>query len=793
MLKWVPLFLFFIVGILPAVGLAQYTLNITLLLNTSKVNPREIIHVSGVVVNSSGAGVARVPLHLELDGSDVFTILDSKGYLEGENGVWKYWRKIIINGSIYDLYNYTLPIILDTHQLIVQGKLKSDCSDLRFIDSAGRVLEYWIESGCNTQNTTVWVKIPYIPADNETKIFMVYGNPDAIAGSVDPSNLFIFYDGFDFGLTGWTLSTYGLCSSSSYNLSNDYYSSPPYSLKVYSDPLWGFFPCIVMANKDFVVTQNGSYEIRVKYRNDIPFLGSNLIYSVVNIDGTNIIYDSYNGSVLKSGSEIVTLSAGTHEISVGVDARWTNGSAYFDDIIVRRVVNPEPTVIEIGDEMRFVTTNDSGEYSFDFVAPQEGGTHILKAEVFGKNGEYGWNTSEFVVRIGIINQSAIFVTNNRTSVNIKNAIEYPQLNISAYVFRNRDNPIERVWVTVHSPSGTTSEINLTNLTAPREDSGVWGTIANLNVSFPSIEIGKYTLSFHAISKLNNGENIYEQIPSPFANIEITGIPFEICTSKIQYNFINECYENFSSIFKENENIYFVMKIGSNTDPVSGLKPTDFILKDSVKNLSAEFQENLIEISPGIYISNISASSIGVGRYILEVEVYNGNVLISSTSLSVYIQPSKKHKLPNITVSVEPRPSFIDTFVHGCGMFGEMNLSGKYALAGLVFCDGHTIYYENSSDHLEVVKSASPHRTLLIFTKDNPQRVVKKLSEIENGKFDFTAFGYKSNKDRILRIIIRRNFKIENFMILHPGRYALRITHMGLLGNVPLLSIEPSSS
>lgn len=38
------------------------------------------------------------------------------------------------------------------------------------------MLSYWIEGGLNTQQTRIWVKIPYIPPNGSVRIVMIYGN-----------------------------------------------------------------------------------------------------------------------------------------------------------------------------------------------------------------------------------------------------------------------------------------------------------------------------------------------------------------------------------------------------------------------------------------------------------------------------------------------------------------------------------------------------------------------------------------------------------------------------------------
>ncbi|MEM0324682.1 MAG: DUF2341 domain-containing protein [Candidatus Aenigmatarchaeota archaeon] len=79
-----------------------------------------------------------------------------------------------------DLIDYQVLITLDTASLISQGKMRNDCGDIRFTDSDGStLLNYWVESGCNSANTRIWVKVPNIPANSNKTIYLYYGNSEA--------------------------------------------------------------------------------------------------------------------------------------------------------------------------------------------------------------------------------------------------------------------------------------------------------------------------------------------------------------------------------------------------------------------------------------------------------------------------------------------------------------------------------------------------------------------------------------------------------------------------------------
>jgi len=96
---------------------------------------------------------------------------------------WLYRRMITIDNTANSntLADYIAILTIDTSSIISQGKMNSDCSDLRFTyynETSGEETEipYWIEYGCNTPNTNIWVKVPYIPPKGSSTIFVYYGN-----------------------------------------------------------------------------------------------------------------------------------------------------------------------------------------------------------------------------------------------------------------------------------------------------------------------------------------------------------------------------------------------------------------------------------------------------------------------------------------------------------------------------------------------------------------------------------------------------------------------------------------
>ncbi|MCW1309028.1 MAG: DUF2341 domain-containing protein, partial [Candidatus Nanoarchaeia archaeon] len=129
------------------------------------------------------------------------------------------------------LSNYPVRIVVDTYTLISQGKMRSDCGDIRFSTysedwNVATGLPYWIESGCNTASTVIWVNVSSIPASSTTTIYMFFGN-SSITSISNPDGVFKFFDGFStLDTTKWDCS--GSCTVSNGIVSissNSYLSS----------------------------------------------------------------------------------------------------------------------------------------------------------------------------------------------------------------------------------------------------------------------------------------------------------------------------------------------------------------------------------------------------------------------------------------------------------------------------------------------------------------------------------------------------------------------------------------
>jgi len=120
-------------------------------------------------------------------------------------------REITINNTGNRLDGYQVNLTINTSAMIAEGNMSVDCSDMRFKDTNDKDdLPFWIESGCNTTTTKIWVNVPQMPS-GEKRIFMHHKNTGAVNLS-NGTDTFIVFDDFtgtaiDYNL--WNLSLGG--------------------------------------------------------------------------------------------------------------------------------------------------------------------------------------------------------------------------------------------------------------------------------------------------------------------------------------------------------------------------------------------------------------------------------------------------------------------------------------------------------------------------------------------------------------------------------------------------------
>jgi len=121
--------------------------------------------------------------------------VQSLGFFNKRN--FRYRRVITIteqSGSNWT--DFQVPIELDSTNFNF-SHTRFDGGDIRFTDTAGNLLPYWIESfDASAQTAKIFVKVPSLPANATIVIYMYYGNPSVLSES-DGDSVFEFFGDFD--------------------------------------------------------------------------------------------------------------------------------------------------------------------------------------------------------------------------------------------------------------------------------------------------------------------------------------------------------------------------------------------------------------------------------------------------------------------------------------------------------------------------------------------------------------------------------------------------------------------
>ncbi|MBU1767606.1 MAG: DUF2341 domain-containing protein [Candidatus Omnitrophica bacterium] len=105
---------------------------------------------------------------------------------------WEYKRPIILSPSTPE-EDFQIRVELNTTNFNYSNVYGTNGEDIRFTDSQGNILRYWIEEWNSSDTSTIWVKVKNSGTD---KIYIYYGNPNATSQS-DGKNTFVFFDDFE--------------------------------------------------------------------------------------------------------------------------------------------------------------------------------------------------------------------------------------------------------------------------------------------------------------------------------------------------------------------------------------------------------------------------------------------------------------------------------------------------------------------------------------------------------------------------------------------------------------------
>jgi hypothetical protein len=137
----------------------------------------------------------------------VFFIL--KG--QSQNSCLPFWNNLqtftLTNPNNYVLSDYQVRLTVNTQSLISANLMNVNGDDIRFTVGSCSLIPYYIESGINTNITSIWIKVPLLPASGTLAVNMYYNNPTVTAQS-NGDLVFEFFDDFNdgaFNTTKWSV------------------------------------------------------------------------------------------------------------------------------------------------------------------------------------------------------------------------------------------------------------------------------------------------------------------------------------------------------------------------------------------------------------------------------------------------------------------------------------------------------------------------------------------------------------------------------------------------------------
>ena len=295
------------------------------------------------------------------------------------------------------------------------GNVNSDGSDIRFTDIYGTTLQdYWVESWNNTGTSSIWVEVR---ESGTSMIYMYYGNNNATSAS-NGDNTFEFFDDFGGGSVDtdkWQLDLDSGASASIVDGALRLYASSssdqwvgaiatgkvsfarPFALDIKVKNASQDNSCASMRPVIFLDDGSGnnlwgledaSYAQHKKYRKIIGGVStdiSDVAYdwgaSWHNLEAimTNTTNQFYFDSILDASD--TTHFAPNYGVMVLKAVKYytdTVSDKYFDNVVVRKYVSPEPSV-SVGPQTSQPDTDGDGWRDGDEVS---GGTDPFDPESY---------------------------------------------------------------------------------------------------------------------------------------------------------------------------------------------------------------------------------------------------------------------------------------------------------------------------------------------------------------------------------------------------------------------------
>jgi len=683
---------------------------------------------------------------------------------------WLYRRAITINNTQNsdNLADYQVNVTINTLNLISAGKMRSDCGDIRFIDSDDQTqLSYWIESGCNSASTRIWVKVPSIPASSTKTIYLYYGNPSATSQS-NGTNTFDFFDDFSGDLSKWVQR------SGTWSISNG----------VLVSPSTGSGQQIVTANfailnarirasyrlvqgpdtggiNNYCVLARTPDSSNYYWQSDWYTGNSHRIDKAVAGQGTLLTYTLRYGDTnwhvsefLLNGSILNASIDGKYKISA-IDSSLSNAAAvgfsscggqvadspfYVDWVFVGKYTSPEPTT-SVGSE----EINQPPTLSYVWESPTDPAT-------YSPGATYRFNITACDINGAVDISTVLFEWNGGANLTVTNYVAHnstcrnytttkTDLAAGTYNYKWYVNDTQNKWASLSdnytvNQSTNPIDIYLTNST---------GTYKNQNIT---VIIGQQTTVNVTAVYPNSGTVALYEDGNPVSNPRTTTLPLG------EHSYKGNISGNTNYTANATGATYYI-KVIDITPPTYSLNSTNSTIAGTAVSHNLYWQDD-----------------VGLSGFIFSFDNCTGNLINDSWTRLDEDFPSGNSSTVSVTTN-----SYYNVFAgdyalnmsklyggeRGIYTFGESELIGGDGSANAIRRWNNMYFYNSSGQAF----STSLNTTNSTVVESGPVRVLINYWNYSSGYGDFSDCGANVCTGW------------EEFSAFYPDRY---FTYLTMLGN-----------
>ncbi|MBN2544133.1 DUF2341 domain-containing protein [bacterium] len=274
---------------------------------------------------------------------------------------FNYFTPIYIdNTASSPLYEYQVEVNIGPSATGFWSHVNADGSDIRFLDGDRMTfLHYWVDDWSYPMTATVWVRVPYIPAQKLKVIYLYYGNSTATLLS-DGISTFDYFEQFDVldTVRHWEKHNTVYSSGTWGKEIEAAIGSPAPCFRVWSESSGSHGAVIHWSRVDGLsVSDQYSLHYWVQSENSLAEGSATIrIYDDSKSSsntafwrpGTNITEESDYAFTPTTSTIYIYLRFWDSQVGWNMSARW-------DDLRIRKNISPEPTVI-VGMERNATST-----------------------------------------------------------------------------------------------------------------------------------------------------------------------------------------------------------------------------------------------------------------------------------------------------------------------------------------------------------------------------------------------------------------------------------------------------